>query len=41
MREALPALRALGLFDVLAPRGARLQAFVDGQRADGSTIIRG
>jgi len=27
---ALPALRALGLFDVLAPRDARLRALVDG-----------
>ena len=30
MRDALPALRALGLFDVLAPSDARLRAFVDG-----------
>ena len=30
MRDALPALRALGLFEVLAPGDARLRAFVDG-----------
>ncbi len=30
MRQALPALRALGLFEVLAPGDARLRAFVDG-----------
>jgi len=28
--EALPALRALGLFELLAPRDERLRAFVDG-----------
>ena len=31
MREALPALRALGLFEVLAPSDARLRDFVDGR----------
>ena len=30
--ESLPALRALGLFELLAPRDARLAALVDARR---------